>query len=99
MRGTLFRLIVCLFFSARATLTFAQLLFRYTLGYHSQKWKHPGYKNGTLDSYYYAPQSMAPIRKIMRTYKAVEPPFWRQEHPVAWRDIDHGVEPQDMVCR
>jgi hypothetical protein len=54
---------------------------------------------GTIDSYYYAPQSLAQMRKIMRTYKAVEPAFWRQEHPVAWRDIDHDVDPQDMVCR
>jgi hypothetical protein len=54
---------------------------------------------GALDSYHYAPQSMAPIREMLRTYKAVEAPFWRQEHPVAWRDIDHDVDTQDMVCR
>jgi hypothetical protein len=74
------------------------LLF-YSIGYHSQKWKQPGWEQGILGSYYYAPQSLAQKREIMRTYKALEPGFWTQEHPVAWRDIDHDVEVQDVVCR
>ena len=61
-------------------------------GYHAQARALPGYLDGTINSFYYAPQSHASVRKAMRKYHAVEPPFWQQEFAVSWRDIDHDVE-------
>lgn len=63
-------------------------------GYHAQAHHMPGYLDGTIDSYYIAPQSHASVRKSMRQYHAVEPPYWLREFPIAWRDIDHDVEPK-----
>jgi hypothetical protein len=61
-------------------------------GYHAQYRKPAGWEEGIVDSYYYAPQSHASIRKSMRQYHAVDPPFWHREFPIAWRDIDHDVD-------
>ena len=60
-------------------------------GYHAQNQKLPGYLDGFIDSYHYAPASRASMRKSMREYHAVEPPFWTREYPISWRDIDHDV--------
>lgn len=61
-------------------------------GYHAQK--DPtleGYDQGVMKSYYYVPAHMANLRTILQQYGAVQPAFWAQEFPVAWRDLDHNV--------
>ncbi len=60
-------------------------------GYHSQNKKAYGHQVGMIDSYYFAPKAHFNLPRIMRTYSAVEPPFWSREFPVCWRDIDHDV--------
>lgn len=60
-------------------------------GYHAQAHELPGYLDGKTNSYYYAPQSHARMRKSMQQYHAVEPPYWQREFPIAWRDIDLDV--------
>ena len=65
-------------------------------GYLSQKRKLPGYTQGTIDSYYYVPKSMAHKRNVMQQYQAVEPAFWNREFPVSWRYIDHNVDDHQM---
>ena len=62
-------------------------------GYHSQNKKAYGHQVGMIDSYYIKLKLGYNYNEsgIMRTYSAVEPPFWRREFPVCWRDIDHDV--------
>jgi len=60
-------------------------------GYHAQARELEGYLDGNINSYYFAPQSHASVRKSMQQYHAVEPPYWQREFPIAWRDIDHNV--------
>lgn len=60
-------------------------------GYHSQARHSPGYLDGVINSFYYAPQSHSSVRKSLQQYRAVKPPFWHREFPIAWRDIDHDV--------
>jgi len=60
-------------------------------GYHAQAREFEGYLDGNINSYYFAPQSHASVRKSMQQYHAVEPPYWQREFPIAWRDIDHNV--------
>ena len=55
-------------------------------GYHDSR------MDGSINSYYYVPQSHASQRKHLQEYHAVEPPYWQQEFPVAWRDIDNNVQ-------
>lgn len=61
-------------------------------GYRSQYRKDYGWKEGVVKSYYY---SSSPnydyVREIMQSYRKVQPPFWAQEFPVAWRDLDRDV--------
>ena len=59
-------------------------------GYHAQKENLN--KMGKINSYYYVPKAIAHFRERMRTYHSLEPAFWQQEWPVAWRDIDFNVE-------
>jgi len=58
-------------------------------GYHEQK--NSVNKTGAINSYYYLPKDMAHFRERMRTYHSLEPAYWQQEWPVAWRDIDLDV--------
>ena len=63
-------------------------------GYHAQK-DSGGVNNnktGAIDSYYYVPKGLAHFRERMRSYHSLEPAYWQQEWPVAWRDIDFDVE-------
>lgn len=55
-------------------------------GYHAQN------LDGVIDSYHYAPQARASVRKVLRKYSSVSPPYWQREFAVSWRDIDHDVE-------
>lgn len=57
-------------------------------GYYSTKKRLDGYKDGVLQSYYYAPHQM---RKQMRIYSAVKSPAFTREYPISWRDIDKGI--------
>lgn len=58
-------------------------------GYYSTKYKLPGYKDGILDSWYFTPNE---FKEEMRKYMSVRLPLYMREFPVAWRDIDFGVE-------
>ena len=65
-------------------------------GYHSQNKKAYGHQVGMIDSYYIKLKKLKlgyndNESSLMRTYSAVEPPFWSREFPVCWRDIDHDV--------
>jgi hypothetical protein len=57
-------------------------------GYYVDKHKLPGYEDGSLQSFYFAP---AEKRDEMRTFWPSRKPFYMREFPPAWRDIDHGV--------
>jgi GDP-fucose protein O-fucosyltransferase len=61
-------------------------------GYHAQQDKIEGYEEGKIRSYYYVPKSEPQLQSMMRNYVSVQKPFWRQEFPVCWRDIDHDIE-------
>jgi len=59
-------------------------------GYHSQKEKLPGWENGGINSYFYAPLD----RKFeMRSYKKLTVSFWAREFPASWRDLNHDLVP------
>ena len=58
-------------------------------GYHSQAAKAPGYKQGAVKSYYFAPLE---AKYAMTEFESVFVPMWGREFPVAWRDIDHDVD-------
>lgn len=58
-------------------------------GYHSVKSHLPGYKDGTLDSWYFAPIE---FKDEMRVYASVKKPFYQREFPIAWRNIDKGIK-------
>jgi GDP-fucose protein O-fucosyltransferase len=60
-------------------------------GYHSQNSRAPGYEMGIIDSYYYVPEHLKSLHSTMRSYNPVQPGYWMQEFPVAWRLIDTGV--------
>lgn len=55
-------------------------------GYYSVKEHRDGYKSGGLRDTYYVP---AKYKNVMRMYQAIHPPFYAQDFPSAWRDIDH----------
>ena len=61
--------------------------------YHSQKQKAPGYKDGIIQSYFYAERK---FKYAMRQYRSMSWPTWAKEFPTAWRDIDHDVLDEDM---
>jgi len=57
-------------------------------GYHVQKRKMEGYKDGTINSYYFFPNEN---KYEMRKYAIVRQPFFSREFPTSWWDIDVGV--------
>lgn len=65
-------------------------------GYRSQKESYD--RTGVIESYYNVPEQLSHFRERMRMYHSVEPAFWQQEWPVAWRDIDNGVA-DDILSR
>jgi len=58
-------------------------------GYYVTKHKLDGYLDGSMQSYYFLPPFM---KDVMREYTAIAQPFWSREFPIAWRDIDRGIE-------
>jgi len=58
-------------------------------GYYITKHKLEGYKEGTMDSYYFVPTDK---RNQMKNYHAVKKPIYMREFPISWRDIDKGIE-------
>jgi hypothetical protein len=61
-------------------------------GYHSQNKKNPGYKHGTIKSFYFAPKEKRSIRRVHRTYRSIRPNFWQEEFPAGWRMIDYDLD-------
>jgi hypothetical protein len=64
-------------------------------GYHSQKEKIKGWKEGTINSYYYVELRN---KHELVNYYPLKGPLWGREFPVAWRDIDHNVNPSHIVA-
>jgi len=62
-------------------------------GYHSQKEKLPGWEEGIINSYSFAPLDS---KNEMRKYTSVRIPMWAREFPASWRDLDHDLVP-DMI--
>jgi GR25 family glycosyltransferase involved in LPS biosynthesis len=58
-------------------------------GYYVTKHKLEGYNEGTIQSYYFVP---ADKYNQMRKYHAVKKPIYHEEFPIAWMDIDKGIE-------
>ncbi len=58
-------------------------------GYYSVKEKREGYQDGIIESYHYVGRKQ---KNFYRSYRALNLPAWCREYPVAWRDIDHGIE-------
>mmetsp|Transcript_25212 Transcript_25212/g.36969 ORF Transcript_25212/g.36969 Transcript_25212/m.36969 type:complete len:317 (-) Transcript_25212:129-1079(-) len=58
-------------------------------GYHGEKRVLPGYENGLLPSWYFAPLDK---KDEMRVYWPSRKRFFMREFPTSWRDIDKGVE-------
>ena len=57
-------------------------------GYHSQKDKSAGYKEGVIDSYYYA----LPTNKLaMQEFWPIKKAFHGRESPRSWLNIDMDV--------
>lgn len=63
-------------------------------GYHTQKERLPGYKEGIIQSFYYTPESLQHVRRVMRKYTVVktEIGLFEREFPSGWRDIDFDVD-------
>lgn len=58
-------------------------------GYHSQNDKLAGYKEGVIESYYYAP----PANKLaMREFWPVKKAFHAREFPRSWLNIDMDID-------
>lgn len=57
-------------------------------GYHANKVKAPGYEDGIIDSWYYAPASQ---RDQMRSFYPVYQGYFYREFPTSWRLINKGV--------
>ena len=58
-------------------------------GYYITKHKLDGYKEGTMESYYFVPADKS---NQMKNYHAVKKPIYMREFPVSWRDIDKGID-------
>lgn len=58
-------------------------------GYYVQKYRLNGYMDGSIQSYYFVPLLQ---KESMRTYMPIKKAFFNREFPVAWLDINHGVE-------
>jgi hypothetical protein len=54
-------------------------------GYYISKHNLEGFQNGTMDSWYFAPEERY---DEMQFYWPTRPPFYMREFPTAWRDID-----------
>ncbi|KAL3908072.1 MAG: hypothetical protein SGILL_008623 [Bacillariaceae sp.] len=63
-------------------------------GYHTQKEKLPGWKDGTMKSYYYVEKQH---KDELINYYPIKGPLWGREFPTSWRDIDHDVHPDHMI--
>jgi len=59
-------------------------------GYYIDKHQLEGAANGTMKSYYFVPQDK---KMCMTNYSHIQFPFFAREFPVAWRDLDRGIEP------
>ena len=57
-------------------------------GYHSDRHKLPGFHQGIIDSYYYAPSL---FKNRMREYWPISGAIYAREFPVSWRNIDQGI--------
>lgn len=64
-------------------------------GYYTQQERAEGYEKGVLKSYYYVPPDMRSIAETMRTYHSVRTPFWAQEFPAGWTNIDANVDEEE----
>lgn len=61
-------------------------------GYRIRKSNPKEITTGNLKSYYYyGIPEYAATKTLMQSYHSVEQAFWRNEFPVGWRDLDHGV--------
>eukprot|EP00590_Aulacoseira_subarctica_P002343 CAMPEP_0172420092 /NCGR_PEP_ID=MMETSP1064-20121228/6487_1 /TAXON_ID=202472 /ORGANISM="Aulacoseira subarctica , Strain CCAP 1002/5" /LENGTH=548 /DNA_ID=CAMNT_0013159883 /DNA_START=192 /DNA_END=1838 /DNA_ORIENTATION=+ len=58
-------------------------------GYYSVKEKRHGYHDGIIESYHYA---QLEDKNMYRKYHAFSIPPWSREYPIAWRDLDYGIE-------
>jgi hypothetical protein len=58
-------------------------------GYHANKAKAPGYENGVIASWYYAPKGQ---RDDMRKFVPVYQAYFYREFPTSWRLIDKDVQ-------
>jgi len=56
-------------------------------GYYSVKEKQPGHMQGIISSYHYVGD-----KYNMRRYEPFRVPSFLREYPVAWRDIDKGID-------
>ncbi|KAG7368743.1 GDP-fucose protein O-fucosyltransferase [Nitzschia inconspicua] len=63
-------------------------------GYHTQKDKTKGWKEGIMNSYYYVEEEH---KSELVHYFPLKGPLWGREFPVAWRDIDHDVHPSQII--
>ena len=59
-------------------------------GYYITKHKLDGYKDGTMDSYYFTPSER--VMEMKTQYIPVRFPIYCREFPTSWRDIDCGIE-------
>jgi hypothetical protein len=58
-------------------------------GYHSQMDKAEGWEQGIINSWYYIPRHQM---DAVREYRPIAPAMWSREFPVAWRDLNKGIE-------
>lgn len=58
-------------------------------GYYNTKKKIPGYKDGTMKSWYFIPDNRV---DEMQTYQPVRKPLYMREFPTSWRGIDYNIE-------
>ncbi|KAL7527352.1 hypothetical protein ACHAXR_001910 [Thalassiosira sp. AJA248-18] len=58
-------------------------------GYYIAKHKLDGYKDGTMDSYYFYPDERI---NQMKKYMPVKKPIYMREFPASWRDIDKEID-------
>ena len=58
-------------------------------GYHADNHQEPGYKDGIINSYYYA---LADRFDHMLTYYPVKQAFYAREFPTSWRLIDYDID-------
>ena len=58
-------------------------------GYYITKHKLEGYRDGTMQSWYFVPDIRV---EEMRSYIPVRKPIYCREFPVSWRDIDQAID-------